>query len=297
MQKDFTDECVFNETMQENYNIYASTQHSNAQRTYYLALNKLGQPRRTHLPAGKELGKLATYAKSLTFTVPEANANGLLARLFGANHVRHGLKQLCDSGRALVELTRPTMQQRPTCAAVVTATTPAQSTAVVAVGATAHARRNKHNKAAAMMERPRRPAGTQVKCALEPCQRRRKHPHAKVPGAAPTVNQRPLKPGLTSAAGKQNAKKPNPNVKKGHRRKKVKEVPTVATTTVSPTQPSTTSDATAAAAGDEEATETNAPMNSSTEPGDDDDDQWDQSSAPSTGITAFVEDADDESAV
>lgn len=290
--------------MQENYNIYASTPHSNAQRTYYLALNKMGQPRRTHLPAGKELGKLATYAKSLTFSVPEANSNGLLARLFGANHVRHGLKQLCDSGRALIELTRQPMQPRPTCGPVVTAAAaPATSTAVVAVGAPAHGRKNKHHKAAATLERPRRPAGPPVKCALEHCQRRRKHPHAKVPGAAPTVNQRPLKPGLTGGgtAVKHNVKKPNPNVKKGHRRKKVKEVPTVATTTVSPvvTQPSTTSDATVATSAtvDEETTETNVPMNSSTEPGEDDDDQWEQSSASSTGITAFVEDADDESAV
>lgn len=90
--------------MQENYNIYSSTYHSNAQKTFYLALNKLGQPRKTHLPAGKDLGKLATYAKSLTFTIPEKRSEALIARIFGMNHVKHGLKQLCDSGKTLAEI-------------------------------------------------------------------------------------------------------------------------------------------------------------------------------------------------
>lgn len=279
VQKDFTNDCVFNETMQENFNIYVSTYHSTAQRTYYLAMSKMGEPRRTHLPAGKELGKLAAYAKSLTSTVSETESNALLARLFGANHIRHGLKQLCDSGRALTELTRPPMQQRPEC----------DTSATGAVAKTTPGGRN-HKKPSKM----RRPPGARVtKCAHEHCQRRRKHPHAKVPGAAPTVNQRPLKPGLAVTAGrpaKANAKKTHPNAKKGHRRKKA---PTVATTTASP---STTPEATfaAVAAADEESTE--SPSNASTEPSDEDDDQWDQSSAPSTGITAFVDDAaDDES--
>ncbi|XP_037036953.1 uncharacterized protein LOC119074783 isoform X2 [Bradysia coprophila] len=112
---EFTDDCVFNELMLENYNIYASTYHSNSQKTFYLALNKLGQIRKTHLPANKELGKLATYAKSFTFTVPDKRTEDLITRLFGANHVKHGLKQLCDSGKSLVELVSKKMKHRPKC--------------------------------------------------------------------------------------------------------------------------------------------------------------------------------------
>lgn len=101
--------------MLENYNIYASTYHSNSQKIFYLALNKLGQPRKTHLPANKELGKLATYAKAFTFTVPDKRTEDLISRLFGANHVKHGLKQLCDSGKSLVELVSKRMKHRPKC--------------------------------------------------------------------------------------------------------------------------------------------------------------------------------------
>lgn len=101
--------------MLENYNIYASTYHSNSQKIFYLALNKLGQPRKTHLPANKELGKLATYAKSFTFTVPDKRSEDLISRLFGANHIKHGLKQLCDSGKSLVELVSKKMKHRPKC--------------------------------------------------------------------------------------------------------------------------------------------------------------------------------------
>ncbi|KAJ6628667.1 hypothetical protein Bhyg_15829 [Pseudolycoriella hygida] len=114
-RKEFTDDCVFNESMLENYNIYASTYHSNSQKIFYLALNKLGQPRKTHLPAHKELGKLATYAKAFTFTVPDKRTEDLISRLFGANHVKHGLKQLCDSGKALVELVSKKMKHRSKC--------------------------------------------------------------------------------------------------------------------------------------------------------------------------------------
>ncbi len=80
-----------------------------------MALNKLGQPRKTHLPANKELGKLATYAKSFTFTVPDKRTEDLISRLFGANHVKHGLKQLCDSGKSLVELVSKKMKHRSRC--------------------------------------------------------------------------------------------------------------------------------------------------------------------------------------
>lgn len=115
LQKEFTDDCIFNETMQGNYNIYSSSFHSNAQKTFYLALNKMGEPRKTHLPANKELGKLATYAKSITFTVPEQRTEQLIGRIFGTNHVKHGLKQLCDSGKSLFELTAKKLKPKPKC--------------------------------------------------------------------------------------------------------------------------------------------------------------------------------------
>lgn len=115
LQREFSDDCIFNETMQENYNIYSSSYHSTAQKTFYLALNKLGQPRKTHLPASKELGKLATYAKSLTFTVPEKRSEALIGRVFGINHIKHALKKLCDSGKSLIELTAKVMKQKQKC--------------------------------------------------------------------------------------------------------------------------------------------------------------------------------------
>lgn len=89
---------------QHHYNTYSSTYHSNAKRKLYLGLNRHGLPRKIQLPATRQLGKLATYTKSLTQTVAHDRVEKLIARLFGANHVRHGLKQLCDTGKVLPEL-------------------------------------------------------------------------------------------------------------------------------------------------------------------------------------------------
>lgn len=91
--------------MEDNYNYYTSTFHSTPLRTYYVALNRLGGPRKTHLPANKPLGKLSTYVKSFTLTVPEHRSEAIIARLFGTNHVKHGMKHLCDSGKELMPLT------------------------------------------------------------------------------------------------------------------------------------------------------------------------------------------------
>nr|XP_029736382.1 uncharacterized protein LOC115271075 isoform X2 [Aedes albopictus] len=114
--KDFTDDCVFNEQMeQHHYNTYSSTQHSNSRRTLYLALNKTGQPRKIQIPVNRTLGKLATYTKALTQTVAHDRVERLISRLFGANHVRHGLKQLCETGRALQDLTEKVMRPRAAC--------------------------------------------------------------------------------------------------------------------------------------------------------------------------------------
>lgn len=113
-QRDFSNNCIFNERMEDNYNYYTSTHHSTALRTFYVALNRLGGPRVTYLPANKSLGKLSTYVKSFTLIVPEYRSDALVARLFGANHVKHGIKHLCDSGKALIELNVPKMH-RPEC--------------------------------------------------------------------------------------------------------------------------------------------------------------------------------------
>lgn len=115
--KEFTHDCIFNESMQDHYNIYSSAHHSTALKTFYLAMNKMGQPRRTHLPANKELGKLATYAKAFPLPVNDTRTEALIARLFGANHVKHGLRQLCDAKKSLAPLTVKRMKPKPQCPA------------------------------------------------------------------------------------------------------------------------------------------------------------------------------------
>lgn len=100
---------------QHHYNTYSSTFHSNAKRTLYLGLNRHGQPRKIQLPATRPLGKLATYTKSLTQPVALERVETLIARLFGANHVRHGLKQLCDTGRVLQDIIAKGLKSKPKC--------------------------------------------------------------------------------------------------------------------------------------------------------------------------------------
>lgn len=99
---------------QHHYNTYSSF-HSNNKRKLYLALNRHGQPRKIQLPSTRQLGKLATYTKSLTQTVEQERVENLISRLYGGNHVRHGLKQLCDTGRALQELLTSSMKAKPKC--------------------------------------------------------------------------------------------------------------------------------------------------------------------------------------
>lgn len=116
LQAEFTDDCIFNEAMeQHHYNTYSSTFHSNARRKLYLGLNRHGQPRKILLPATRQLGKLSTYTKSLTQTVAHERVEQLIARLYGANHVRHGLKQLCDTGKVLNEIIAKGLKSKPKC--------------------------------------------------------------------------------------------------------------------------------------------------------------------------------------
>lgn len=67
LQRDFTDECVFNEMLeQHHYNTYSSAKHSGDKKTMYLALDARGRPRKVQLPADRPLGKLSGYVRVLT---------------------------------------------------------------------------------------------------------------------------------------------------------------------------------------------------------------------------------------
>lgn len=75
--KEFYDECVFNEMIEENhYNSYSSAKYSNPRRTLYLGLNKQGKARRV-ISRGGVLGPKSTYARVLTQSVfdPPRNAS------------------------------------------------------------------------------------------------------------------------------------------------------------------------------------------------------------------------------
>lgn len=89
---------------QHHYNTYSSTTHSNARRIMYLALNRHGQQRKVHIPSTRSLGKLATYTKSLTQTVPHDRVEQLITRIFGTElNARNTMKQLCETGRSITE--------------------------------------------------------------------------------------------------------------------------------------------------------------------------------------------------
>ncbi|KAK5639687.1 hypothetical protein RI129_012179 [Pyrocoelia pectoralis] len=76
--KEFGDECVFNEMMeQHHYNTYSSTKYSNDKRTLYLALNRKGQPRKVMLRANQQLGRLSSYTRVLTRAVSAESAEEL----------------------------------------------------------------------------------------------------------------------------------------------------------------------------------------------------------------------------
>ncbi|GAB0096115.1 hypothetical protein DMENIID0001_115850 [Sergentomyia squamirostris] len=111
----FNQDCVFNESMQENhYNVYSSSYHSNAKRMLYLGMTGQGHYRLINISTSRTLGQLSDYALALTHIVDPKSVDDLVARVFGANHVRHGLKQLCDSGKAFVPMDK-SMGLRPKC--------------------------------------------------------------------------------------------------------------------------------------------------------------------------------------
>ena len=66
LQREFSEECVFNEMIEENhYNSYSSSKYSNPRRTLYLGLNKKGQGRRV-MTRGGALGRQSAFARVLT---------------------------------------------------------------------------------------------------------------------------------------------------------------------------------------------------------------------------------------
>ncbi|KOX75685.1 hypothetical protein WN51_12012 [Melipona quadrifasciata] len=89
-KREYTDDCVFNETLeQHNYNTYSSAKWSTARKTLYLGLNRRGQPRRVQAK-GHNLGRLSAYARVLTQVAPLDRVEALQRRLLGAQHnVRH----------------------------------------------------------------------------------------------------------------------------------------------------------------------------------------------------------------
>ena len=101
---------------QHNYNTYSSTYNSNTRRKYYLALNRHGEPRKLQIPPSRSLGKLATYTNAIPETVPQERVEQLIAKNFGANRVKHGIRQLCDTGKPLIELIdSKNFKARPKC--------------------------------------------------------------------------------------------------------------------------------------------------------------------------------------
>ncbi|KAL0275889.1 UNVERIFIED_CONTAM: hypothetical protein PYX00_003611 [Menopon gallinae] len=83
--REFTDECVFNEVMEDHYfNTYSSAKYSNEKRTLYLALNKKGIPRKVQTKPNASLDKLETYTNVLTKAVPPERVEALETKIYNA---------------------------------------------------------------------------------------------------------------------------------------------------------------------------------------------------------------------
>lgn len=91
LQKNYTDDCVFNEMIEShNYNTYSSVKYSNNRSTMYFALNKKGVSRRVRVKARTPLGKLSTYTRVLTTFVPPSLVSKLASKLMAP--LNHGLR-------------------------------------------------------------------------------------------------------------------------------------------------------------------------------------------------------------
>lgn len=194
--------------MEDSYNYYTSTHHSTLLRTYYVALNRIGGPRITHLPANKPLGKLSTYVKSFTLGVPEHRSDAIIGRLFGINHIKHGIKHLCESGKELHEMSAKKLNQ-PECSS----SSSSVSSSIVSSNIKRHHNHNHKNGVshrriapATLIERnSHRRANNN--CSLEECPKKKKQPFRS--GVANFDSQEHK----FTSRGKKNPKKVNKNNK------------------------------------------------------------------------------------
>ncbi|PSN37537.1 hypothetical protein C0J52_27100 [Blattella germanica] len=85
LKRNFTWDCVFNETfVQHRYITYSSSKYSNERRTLYMALNRRGQSRKVQVQRKAPLGKLSSYAMVLPLSVSDERVKDLAERILRA---------------------------------------------------------------------------------------------------------------------------------------------------------------------------------------------------------------------
>lgn len=148
-----------------------------------MALNRLGVPRKTHLPSNKPLGKLSTYVRAFTLTVPEQRSDAVIGKRFGFNHVKHGIKHLCESGKQLMELTTKQLVY-PECDSVSNTTNKKQPNHHIRHANTSHNRRvapasqaDRGGVGAKKTVGTGAIARTNINCNTEQCLKRKKTNH------------------------------------------------------------------------------------------------------------------------
>lgn len=218
---------MFNERLLDNYNYYTSTHHSTSSKTFYLALNRLGGPRKTHIPSNKPLGKLSSYVRSMTLIVPEPRANAVLARLFGPNHVKHALKHLCASNKALHELTAKVLLV-PQCSS--------DRTMPIATAPIRH-KRPPPGPAAITEQRGHRRQST--KCTQEPCPKKNRKVIKDKAATSPAPDIKTLmsrtEPTNATDRTPPSSTKQKKKVKHKHKPKKHSPTPSISTTAATTT--------------------------------------------------------------
>lgn len=80
-----------------------------------MGLNRHGQTRKVILSASRQLGKLSTYTNSLTHPISHDRVNAALERVFGVNHGRHSLKQLCETSKIVRDILVKGIKPKPKC--------------------------------------------------------------------------------------------------------------------------------------------------------------------------------------
>jgi hypothetical protein len=80
-QRNFSGDCIFNETFVHSYITYSSSKYSNERRTLYVALNKRGQSRKVQVQRKAPLGKLFGYAMVVIKHVDDERVKELAERI------------------------------------------------------------------------------------------------------------------------------------------------------------------------------------------------------------------------